>query len=204
MEISKPRAGETVVIGAATGGLGQIAGQLAKLQGTRAVGIAGSQKKCDFAVDELGYDACVCYKDDDFADQLKNACPEGVDVYVQTIGGDDLDAVMPLLNLYARMPVLGVIAMWSAADLPTGPDRTMLFLNQVMTKRLRVEGVVGNDYFQSHFGVFQREMATWIRNGDIKIVEHVVPDLEDAPMALQGMFQSADEHLGKLVVHVGD
>lgn len=203
-EVSKPRPGETVVIGAATGGLGQIAGQMVKLRGARAVGIAGSQKKCDFAVDELGYDACVCYNDDDFADQLRNACPEGVDVYLQTIGGDDLDAIMPLLNLYARIPVLGLMSLWSATDLPKGPDRTALFLNQAMTKRLRVEGVVGNDYFQSHFGEFHREMATWIRNGDIKIAEHIVPDLEEAPKALKSMFQSPGEHLGKLVVHIGD
>lgn len=201
-EIAQPEPGETVVVGTATGGLGQIAGQLARLRGARTVGIAGSKKKCDFAVQELGYDACVSHKSNDFADELSAACPEGIDVYIETIGGNDLGAVLPLLNLHARMPIFGLMSMYAAQELPKGPDRTMLFLNQCIIKRLFVKGVVSNDYFQSHFGAFQRDMANWIRNGEIKVVEDVVDRLEDAPQALQDMFQTGN-NLGKLVVRVG-
>ncbi|MAA75897.1 MAG: NADP-dependent oxidoreductase [Salinisphaeraceae bacterium] len=202
LHVAKPKPGETVVIGAATGGVGQIAGQLAKMEGARVVGYAGSPEKCDFAVKELGFDACVCHRDPDFGEALRDACAEGVHVYLESVGGEPMDHVLPLLNHYARVPVMGLIAQWSTGG-TNANDTRMAFLTQVMAKRLRVEGVISNDFFQSHFRDFQTEMANWITTKQIKIVEHVVDGLEHAPRALQGMFQTG-QHMGKLVVKVSE
>lgn len=200
-ELARPANGETVVVGTATGGLGQIAGQIAKLRGCRAVGIAGGEKKCRFAVEALGYDACISRTADDFPEQLRAACSDGIDSYIETVGGKVFEAVLPLLNINARMVVLGLMETYTATGLPKGPDRTMVFLNQIIFKRLQVFGLVGNDYYERLFDAFQEQMGAWIASGEVKPVEHIVESLEEAPRALQGIFEG--RNFGKVVVRVG-
>ncbi|MDN5938238.1 MAG: zinc-binding dehydrogenase, partial [Salinisphaera sp.] len=201
-ELIQPKAGETLVLGTATGALSQVAAQIAKLRGCRIVGASGSDERCRFAVSELGYDSCIPRGAKDLPHQLAAASPNGVDGYVETVGGVLLDAVLPLFNLNARLAVCGLMSMYTAAALPSGPDRTMVFLNQVIFKRLHVQGLVGNDYYRSHFASFQRAMSDWIQAGQVKPLEDVVESLEDAPRALQGIFEG--RNLGKVVVRVGE
>ncbi|AXQ31083.1 NADP-dependent oxidoreductase [Solimonas sp. K1W22B-7] len=200
--LSPVKAGETVVIGTATGALGQTAGQIAKLMGCRVVGIAGGPEKCRLATERLGYDACVDHRQRDFADHLRAACPKGIDVYVETIGGKATSAVLRLCNLQARVTVAGLMSMitrqGSAEDALLADD----FLNEVVNRRLSIRGLVTFDHIETHFGLFQDEMLAWIGDGRVKPVEHVVDGLEHAPSALQGLFEG--RNLGKLIVKVAD
>jgi len=202
LELGLAKAGETVVIGAATGGLGQIAGQLARLKGIRAVGIAGGPEKCRLATEKFGYAACVDHRSKDFAEALRNACPKGVDVYLELIGGKVFDGVLPLFNLNARMVICGLMAMYAAGGLPPGPDRTMEVMNEVLLKRLQIKGMVTQDFVGRLYHDFKLQMIGWINSGQIKPVEDVVDGLERAPEALQGMFEG--RNLGKSLVHVAD
>ena len=123
LEIGKPKAGETVVVSAASGAVGSVVGQIARIKGARAVGIAGGPDKCRYVMDELGFDACVDHRAADFPERLKAACPNGIDVYFENVGGAVFEAVLPLLNFFARVPVCGLIAQYNATELPAGPNR---------------------------------------------------------------------------------
>lgn len=202
LELGAAKPGETAVIGTATGGLGQIAGQLAKLKGIRAVGIAGGPEKCRIATERFGYDACIDHHSRHFAEALKAACPKGVDVYVETIGGKVFDGVLPLFNLNARMVICGLMAMYAAGGLPPGPDRTMEVMNEVLLKRLQIKGMVTQDFMGRLYHDFKLQMISWINSGQIKPMEYIVEGLEQAPEALQGMFEG--RNLGKPLVHVAD
>src|SRR6478752_4058381 len=168
LEIGKPKPGETVVVAAASGAVGSAVGQIAKIKGARAVGVAGGAAKCRFVTEELGFDACIDHRASDFAAQLAAACPRGVDVYFENVGGAVQQAVWPLLNDFARVPVCGVIAQYNATAPSPGPD-----IATVLRKRLLVRGFIVWD-FAAKEPDFLRDVAAWIREGRLKYREDVV------------------------------
>src|SRR6266566_6150763 len=197
--IGQPKAGETVVVAAATGPVGSLVGQIAKLEGCRAVGIAGGAEKCRFLVEDLGFDAAVDHRVGDFAHKVKEACPDGIDVYFENVGGAVWDAVFPLLNDFARIPVCGLIAQYNMTELPGGPDRTPQLFRQVLTKRLTIRGFIVRD-FADQAEAFGRDVSAWLQQGKIKYKEDVVEGLENAPQAFLGLLQG--KNFGKLLVRV--
>ena len=199
MNIGQPKAGETVVVAAASGAVGSVVGQLAKIKGCRAVGIAGGEQKCRYVVDELGFDACVDHRRPDFAEALKAACPKGIDIYFENVGGAVFDAVLPLLNTFARVPVCGLIAHYNATELPKGKDRVPLLMSQVLVKRLTLRGFIVFDFASQHAD-FLAEVGPLVREGRIKYREDIVEGLENAPRALIGLLRG--ENFGKVIVRV--
>ena len=199
LDIGEPKPGETVVLAASTGAVGSVVGQIAKLKGCRVVGIAGAKEKCEYAVKELGYDACVSHYDDTMAQQLAAECPDGIDVYFENVGGSSWEAVMPLLNNHARVPVCGLIAHYNQTELPAGPDRMSMLQGLILTKSIRMQGFIVSNYF-NRVPAFTEDMSSWLAEGKIKYKEDVVEGLESAPEAFMGMFQGAN--FGKLVVKV--
>ena len=203
-KLAPPVPGETVVVGTVLGGLGQTAAQIAKLKGCRVVGIAGSEEKCRLAVDKLGLDACVDHESKDFARALMSACPSGVDVYVETIGGRALDAVVPLLNLNARIAACGLMGTphFGEAEFKGRYLATMNLMYEVINRRLSIRGLVVFDHLRDTLEDFYRDMKAWIDRGAVRPVEDVVEGLEAAPEAFQEIFEG--RNLGKRVVHVAD
>jgi NADPH-dependent curcumin reductase len=199
MTIGQPKPGETIVVAAATGPVGATVGQIAKIKGCRAVGIAGGEDKCRYLIDELGFDAAVDHRAKNFPDVLRDACLEGIDVYFENVGGAVWDAVFPLLNDFARIPVCGLIAQYNMTELPPGPDRTPQIFRQVLTKRLTIRGFIVWD-FASQAESFERDVSTWIREGKLKYKEDVLEGLENAPQAFLGLLQG--KNFGKLLVRV--
>ena len=197
--IGQPKAGETLVVASASGAVGSVVGQLAKLKGCRVVGIAGGDQKCRYVVDELGFDACVDHRRSDFADALKEACPKGIDINFENVGGAVFDAVLPLLNNFARVPVCGLIAHYNATELPTGVDRVPLLLRNILTKRLTIRGFIVID-FADQQPEFIAEVAPFVRDGRIKYREDIVDGLDNAPRALIGLLKG--ENFGKMIVRV--
>ena len=197
--IGQPKPGETLVVAAASGAVGSLVGQLAKLKGCRAVGIAGGEKKCNYVVEELGFDACIDHRRNDFAAALKAACPKGVDIYFENVGGAVFDAVLPLFNTFVRVPVCGLIAHYNATELPSGVDRVPLLMRQVLVKRLTMRGFIVIDFAEQQ-GDFLDEVGPLVRDGRIKYREDIVPGLEKAPRALIGLLKG--ENFGKLIVRV--
>lgn len=200
LNIGQPKAGETLAVAAATGPVGATVGQIAKIKGLRAVGIAGGPEKCRFLTDELGFDAAIDHRAPDFREKLAAACPDGIDVYFENVGGEVWNAVFPLLNDFARIPVCGRIANYSDTSPPPGPDRTVQLMGAVLTKRLRIQGFIVRD-FASQTKDFAREVGGWIREGRIKYREDVVEGLENAPEAFMGLLKG--KNFGKLLVKVG-
>jgi NADPH-dependent curcumin reductase CurA len=199
LNIGQPKPGETVVVAAAAGAVGSVVGQIAKIEGCRAVGVAGGKDKCDFVRGELGFDAGVDHRSPAFAQDLKAACPNGIDVYFENVGGAVFQAVLPLLNPFARIPVCGLIAHYNATEAPSGPDRTPMLLAAILTKRLTFRGFIVSD-FNSQRNDFLRDMGAWIREGKIKYREDVVEGLENAVAAFQGLLRG--RNFGKLLVRV--
>ncbi len=200
-QIGAPKAGETIVVAAATGPVGATVGQIGKILGCRVVGVAGGAEKCAYAVNELGFDHCINHKAPDFAEQLKTACSEGIDVYFENVGGKVLDAVIPLLNPNARMPVCGLVSQYNATDLPTGPDRMNWLMGQILRKKVRVQGFIIFDDFGHLYPEFAKEMGAWIESGKIKYREEIIDGLENAPKAFIGLLKG--ENFGKRVIRVG-
>lgn len=200
LDIGQPRAGETVVVAAATGAVGAMVGQIARLRGARVVGIAGGADKCRHAVEVLGFDACVDRREPELAARLAAACSNGIDVYFENVGGDVLAAVLPLLNLGARIPVCGFISHYNDAGAEEGPDRTPQLLAAVLQKRALLQGFIILDHYASRHADFLRDMSAWIEAGDIVPTEDVVQGLEQAPAALAGLLQGRNR--GKVVVQV--
>lgn len=197
--LGSPKAGETFCVAAATGAVGQIIGQLAKLKGMRTVGIAGGKSKCDYAVRELGFDVCVDHRGDDLPARLAAACPKGIDVYMENVGGPVLDAVVPLLNVGSRVPLCGLIAHYSGAgnqglSLPA-------FLVQMLFKRMRVEGFIIFDAYPQHHAAFQEQVRPLVESGQVHVREHVLDGLEAAPQGLIDLLVGGN--FGKVVVRVG-
>ncbi len=202
LDIGAPKPGETVVVAAATGAVGAVVGQIAKLKGARVVGIAGGEDKCRYAVDELGFDVCLDRRDPQWAQKLAEACPKGIDVYFENVGGEVFDAVLPLLNLRARVPVCGIIAHYNDSKLPPGPNRLPLLMGTVLQKRIRVQGFIILDHYGERFEVFRREMSEWIAAGKVKPREDRVEGLENAPAAFIGLLEG--RNFGKVVVRVAE
>ncbi|MGZ4501471.1 MAG: NADP-dependent oxidoreductase, partial [Nocardioidaceae bacterium] len=201
LEIGKPQAGETVVVAAATGPVGSAVGQIAKVKGARAVGIAGGAEKCRALIEEFGFDAAVDHRSPTFADDLLAACPDGIDVYFENVGGAVLDAVVPLLNKYARVPVCGLVANYNATSLPDGPDRFGWFMGQVLRRSLTVRGFIQDEFSRSHGRDFFRDMSAWVADGSVRYREDVAAGLESAPEAFVGMLRG--KNFGKQLVRVG-
>ena len=197
--IGQPKAGETLVVAAAAGPVGSLVGQIAKLQGCRVVGIAGGADKCRYLTEELGFDAALDHRAPGLPQKLAEACPSGIDIYWENVGGAVWDAVFPLLNDFARVPVCGLVANYNLTELPPGPDRTTALMRAVLSKRLLIRGFIVWD-----FGAQAREFATevggWLREGRIKYREDVVEGLEAAPKAFIGLLRGAN--FGKLLVRV--
>ena len=200
LDIGQPKAGETVVVAAASGAVGSVVGQIAKIKGRRVVGVAGGAKKCAYVVDELGFDACIDHRASDFAQQLAAACGQGIDVYYENVGGAVFDAVLPLLNTGARIPVCGLIAHYNDTALPAGPDRLGLLLRTILTKRMKMQGFIIFDDYGHRYGEFFQQMSAWLAAGKIKFREDMVDGLENAPQAFMGLLEG--KNFGKLVVRV--
>jgi NADPH-dependent curcumin reductase len=198
--IGKPKPGETVVVAAATGPVGSLVGQLAKIADARAVGIAGGSAKCTYATRELGFDAAADHRSADFREELKTACPNGIDVYFENVGGMVWQAVLPLLNRFARVPVSELIAQYDSLANTEGTDHLPATMRQILSQRLLVQGLINYDFTDELYADFQREVSKGISEGRIKYREDIVDDLENAPEAFMGML--AGKNFGKLLVRV--
>ena len=201
LEIGKPQAGETVVVSAASGAVGSIVGQIAKIKGARAVGIAGGPDKCKYAKDELGFDDCVDHRASDLADRLKSACPKGIDVYFENVSGPVWDAVFPLLNPFARIPVCGLIAQYSATEAPDMKYKTSQLFRAILTKRLTIRGFIVSDFW-GRFDEFIRDVPQWIKDGRIKYREDVAEGIENAPATFIGLLKG--KNFGKQLVRIAE
>lgn len=197
--IGQPKPGETVAVAAASGPVGSLVGQLARIAGARAVGIAGGVEKCAYVKDELRFDAVVDHRAPDFAEQLKTACPDGVDVYFENVGGAVWQAVLPLLNKYARVPVCGLIAQYDGATAGAGPDMLPRTMREVLSKSLTLRGFI-NSEFNDYYPDFLRDVGAAISDGRVRYREDIVEGLENAPDAFIGML--AGRNFGKLLVRV--
>lgn len=200
LDIGQPKAGETLVVAAASGPVGSVVGQISKLKGCRVVGVAGGSDKCNYVVSQLGFDACIDHRSADFAQQLADACPEGIDIYYENVGGAVFDAVLPLLNAKARIPVCGLVAHYNDTTLPAGPDRLGLLTRYILTKRLKMQGFIIFDDYGQEYGGFIRQMTEWLDQGKIKFREDIIDGLEQAPVALAGLLEG--KNFGKLVIRV--
>lgn len=199
-QIGQPRAGETLVVAAASGPVGATVGQIGKILGLRVVGIAGGPEKCAHVVDTLGFDACIDHRAPDLAEALKRAVPDGIDIYFENVGGKVFDAVMPLLNTRARVPVCGLIAQYNATGLPDGPDRLPLLMGHILRKRMTFRGFIVFDDFGHLYPEFARQMTEWVEQGRIRYREEVIEGLEQAPRAFIGLLRG--EAFGKRVVRL--
>ena len=199
LNIGKPQHGETVVVAAASGAVGSIVGQIAKIKGCKAVGIAGSSEKCDYVTKTLGFNSCLNHTDPNFSSQLSKECTNGIDVYFENVGGKVWDSVLPLLNMFARVPVCGLISHYNATGLPDAPNQVPGLMFKVLTHRLTLRGFIVRDYDDQQTE-FLSNTANWIKEGKIRYREDVVDGLETAPEAFIGLLKG--QNFGKLVVRV--
>lgn len=199
LEVGKPKAGETLVVAAASGAVGSMVGQIARIKGLRVIGIAGGPEKCRYVRDQLGFDDCLDHRAPDLPGRLAAACPNGIDIYFENVAGPVLEAVLPLLNVFARIPICGTIANYNDIAPPPGPDRLPAMWRMILTKRLTVRGLLVMDFAALH-GDFLRDVSAWMREGRVKYREHVVEGFENAPRALIGLLRG--ENFGKALVRV--
>jgi len=190
-----------VVVAAATGAVGSVVGQIAKIKGCRVVGVAGGARKCAYAREELGFDECVDHHAPELPQRLAAACPKGIDVYFENVGAEVLAAVVPLLNVGARIPLCGLIGWYNLEKLPTGVDRTPQLLLTALRQRVKIQGFIIFDHYK-RIGAFQQDMRGWLREGRIRYREEVIAGLENAPRGLIGLLQG--DNFGKLIVRVAE
>jgi NADPH-dependent curcumin reductase len=202
LEIGRPQHGETVVVSAAAGAVGSMAGQIARVKGARVIGIAGGAQKCRHVVNEFGFDDCIDRHDPQFAQRLAQACPGGIDVYFENVGGAVFDAVLPLLNIGARVPVCGNIAHYNGPVGTAGVDRLPRVISTILQKRLRFQGLVILDHYGERFDAFRREMRQWLDEGLLKLREERVSGLENAPAAFVRLLTGGSR--GKVVVQISE
>jgi NADPH-dependent curcumin reductase CurA len=195
MDVGQPKEGDVVVVSGASGAVGQTVGQLAKIKGCRVVGIAGGQAKCDFVVNEMGFDACIDYKNDDVREGLKTHCPDGVDIYFDNVGGEILDHVLARLRRKARIIICGAISQYNATSAVQGPKNYL----SLLVNRARMEGIVVFDY-ADRYPIAIAEMAGYLKDGRMKSREDVVVGLDTFPESLVKLFTG--ENFGKLVLQV--
>src|SRR5215510_8643937 len=198
--IGKPKAGETVVVAAASGPVGSLVGQLAKIDGARAVGVAGGPEKCAYVKDELRFDAAIDHRAADFPAQLAAACPNGIDLYFENVGGAVWQAVLPLLNKFARVPVSGLVAQYNGAGPGDGTDRLPATMREILSKSLTLRGFINYEFAAEYYAAFLHEVGTGIASGRIRYREDFVDGLENAPEAFIGMLDG--RNFGKLIVRV--
>jgi NADPH-dependent curcumin reductase CurA len=200
LDIGQPKEGETVVVSAASGAVGSVVGQLARIKGARAVGVAGSPEKVGFVTDELGFDACVSHRSPTLKEDLKAVCAKGVDVYFENVGGATLDAALSLMNPFGRIPVCGMISQYNATALEDGPPRARL-MRQILTDRLHVQGFIVTDRW-NRFNDFIKEVGGYIRSGELTYREDIVDGLENAPATFIGLLKG--ENFGKQLIRVSE
>lgn len=200
LDIGQPKNGETLVVAAASGAVGSVVGQIAKLKGCRVVGVAGGAEKCRWVVDELGFSACINHHSADFNQELARACFNGIDIYFENVGGKVFDAVLPLLNPSARIPVCGLIAHYNDTKLPAGPDRLGLLTRTLLIKRIKMQGFIIFDDYGHRYAEFYDQMSAWLSEGKIIFREDIVDGLENAPQAFIGLLKG--KNFGKLVIRV--
>lgn len=200
LDIGRPVAGETVVVAAASGPVGSVAGQIAKLKGCQVVGIAGGEDKCRYVIEELGFDFCVDHRADDLPRHLAAACSKGIDVYFENVGGAVFDAVLPLLNSKARVPVCGLVSAYNATALPPGPDRLGLLVGTLLRKRIKMQGFIVVDDYGSRWSEFAGAMGEWVQQELIKVREDIIFGLENASEAFIGLLEG--RNFGKLVIQL--
>jgi len=201
LKIGEPKPSDTVVVAAASGPVGATVGQIAKIKGCRVVGIAGGTKKCKHVVDNLGFDACIDHTDSNFAAQLKNACPSGIDVYFENVGGKVLYSVLPLLNAFARVPVCGVVSWYNLTELPEGPDFGPSIMGTILRMKIKVQGFIIYDSFPaSVYTEFKQDMTNWLADGSLLYKEQLVEGLENAPAALNDLLLG--DSFGKIVIKI--
>jgi NADPH-dependent curcumin reductase len=196
LEVGQPKAGETVVVSAASGAVGSIVGQIARIKGCRAVGIAGGPDKCRYVVDELGFDACIDYKGGDLTEQLKGACPKGIDVNFENVGGEILDTILMQMNVHGRIALCGLISAYNATKAPEGPKN----LRFVLTQRLRMQGLIVLDW-QDRVPEAIAQLGAWHREGKLKIREDVRTGGLEAFTTTLNLLYTGGNH-GKLVLKV--
>ena len=201
LDIGRPEAGQTVVVSAASGAVGAVVGQIARIKGCRVVGVAGAERKCNYVTDELGFNACVSRFGEGFPEELRTACPDGIDVYFENAGGQVFQAVFPLLNTFARVPVCGRIANYNATEPATGPDQVPRLLGRVLVRRLTLRGFIVFDHADREPD-FLRDVGAWLRGGALTYKEDITNGLASAVSAFQGLFRG--ENFGKLLVQVSD
>jgi len=199
LTIGQPKPGETVVVAAASGPVGATVGQIARIKGARAVGIAGGPEKCALVREKFGFDAAIDHRSPHFAEDLRAACPGGIDIYFENVGGAVWDAVFPLLNPCARIPVCGLVAQYNSTDPFEGPDRLPVLMRDVLTKSLTIRGFIQREFSEQR-PAFYRDMSQWLAEGRVKHEEDIVQGLEKAPEALIGLLEG--RNFGKLIVQV--
>jgi len=200
LDIGQPKSAETVVVGAASGAVGAVVGQIARLKGCRVVGIAGGSEKCRYVVDTLGFDACIDHHSANLPEALAAACPRGIDVYFESVGGAVFDAVLPLLNVKARIPLCGLIAHYNDTQLPAGPDRLSLLTRTLLVKRIKLQGFIIFDDYGDRYDEFFTQMSAWLDAGEIKFREDISDGLENAPQAFIRLLEGGN--FGKLLIRV--
>jgi len=196
LEVGRPREGETVLVSAAAGATGNVAGQIARIQGCRTVGLAGSEAKCAWLTDELGFDAAINYKTDELRQALKEHCPDGIDVYFDNTGGKILEAALFRMNLRGRVVCSGVVSQYDTATPAPGPRGVP---GLIVTKRLRMEGFIVSDFFRQRAEATD-QLASWIADGRLVVREDILEGLESAPRGLIGLLRG--ENIGKRMVRV--
>ncbi len=200
LDIGKPQPGDTLVVAAATGPVGATVGQIGKIKGCRVIGVAGGAEKCCYAKETLGFDECLDHKDDEFKAKLREICSEGIDIYYENVGGKVFDAVLPLLNVGARIPVCGLVSRYNATKLPDGPDRMSVLMATVLVKRIKVQGFIIFDDYGHRYDEFVQDMNEMLKSGKIHYKEQMLEELESGPEAFIGMLEG--KNFGKLVIKV--
>lgn len=201
-QIGQPKAGETLVVAAATGPVGSTVGQIGKIFDCRVVGIAGGADKCRYAEETFGFDVCLDHRSDDLAAQLAKACPNGIDIYFENVGGKVFQAVFPLLNTAARIPLCGLVSQYNASTLPEGPDMSPALLSAILRKRLTLRGFIVFQDFASLYPQFIANMGAWVATGKVRTVEDITDGLENAPTTFVGLLRG--ENFGKCIIRVGE
>ncbi len=199
LNIGKPQPGETLVVAAASGAVGSVVGQVAKIKGCRVIGVAGGEQKCCFVKEDLGFDECLDRRQPRLAERLQAACLQGIDIYFENVGGAVFDAVLPLLNNFARIPVCGLIAHYNDTGLHRGVDRMPLLMRDILIKRLTFRGFIVFD-FRPQFGDFISDMSGWLREGRVKYREDITEGIENAPRELIGLLRG--DNFGKKLIRV--
>lgn len=195
LDIADPKPGETLVVSAAAGAVGSIVGQIGKIKGCRVVGLAGTDEKCKWLTDELGFDAAINYKTEPVYESLKKHCPNGIDIYFENVGGEILDAVLSLINNFARIPLCGLISAYNATERVPGPYN----FSRLLTRRVKLQGFIVLDYMpRAQEGI--AELAKWYMAGKLKYRVDVVEGLHEAPRAVNKLFEGSNQ--GKLILKV--